>query len=159
MFTEIIVAIYESDEVADHAVAAMLEAHVPPSAIHRHTKADSPAINQGAVASHEPGFWSRLFGGHHGDHAIYDHALHNGANVVTVTSVPGHDMAPVMAILERFNPVDLDERSTFVGIAHDPDPVVRGTDAMPADSEPLVNQGGPRVRRFAVVPKVGAAQG
>ena len=158
MFTEIVVAIYETDEDAEHAVADMLAAHVPPSAIHRHTRADSPAVGAAAAppGSEEqgPGFWSRLFGGHSSDHAVYDHALHNGGNVVTVSSVPGHDMAPVMAILERHNPVDVDERAvSFTGIAHDPDPVVRGTEAPvepPRPSDLLFNQGGPRVRRFAV---------
>ncbi len=144
MFTEVVVAIYETDEDAEKAVAEMAAAHVPASSIHRHTRADSPA-STGAASDQPHGFWHRLFGGHSSDHPIYDHALHNGGNVVTVTNVPGHDMAPVMAILERHNPVDVDEQAvSFTGIAHDPDPVVSGAD------EPLVNQGGPRVRRFAV---------
>ena len=150
MFTEIVVAIYETDEDAEHAVAEMAAAHVPSSAIHRHTKADSPAMAH--APEHQHGFWHRLFGGHSSDHRVYDHALHNGGNVVTVTNVPGHDMAPVMAILERHNPIDVDEQAvSFTGIAHDPDPAVSGTDAPVAgSSEPLVNQGGRRVRLFAV---------
>lgn len=159
MFNEVILAIYETDEDAEHAVAAMLAAHVPPSAIHRHTKDDSPASRTAETSKHEPGFWSRLFGGHSSDHAVYDHALHNGGNVVTVTTVPGHDFEPVMAILERYSPVDIDERAaSFTGIAHDPDPVVSGMDTPvpPTDSASPANQGGPRVRRFAV-PSAAAA--
>ena len=153
MFTEIIVAIYETDEDAEHAVADMLAAHVPQSAIHRHTKADVPPPSAtSATAGHEHvGFWARLFGGNHADHAVYDHALHNGGNVVTVTTVPDHDFGPVMGILERHNPVDVDEQAvSFTGIAHSPDPVVSGVGP---GSEPLVNQGSPRVRRFAITPQ------
>ena len=150
MFTEIIVAIYETDEDAEHAVAEMLAAHVPQSAILRHTKADMPGHARPAAESEHVGFWSRLFGGHSSDHAVYDHALHNGGNVVTVATVPDHDFGSVMEILERHNPVDVEEQAaSFVGIAHSPDPMVRGTNLTPA-GEPLVNQGGPRVRRFAV---------
>ncbi len=152
MFTEIIVAIYETDEDAEHAVAEMLAAHVPQSAIHRHTKADMPAPAPHPAEPQHSGFWSRLFGGHSSDHVLYDHALHNGGNVVTVTTVPDHDFGPVMEILERHNPIDVEEQAaSFVGIAHSPDPVVRGAGIAPV-GEPLVNQGGPRVRRFAVVP-------
>jgi hypothetical protein len=156
MFTEVIVAIYETDEDAEHAVAEMLAAHVPESAIHRHTKDDIPDPGTATSAPDEEehvGFWARLFGGHGTEHAVYDQALHNGGNVVTVTTVPNHDFGPVMAILERHNPIDLDEVGTsFTGIAHSPDPVVRGTEAMPTDNTPLFPQAGPRVRRFAVAP-------
>jgi hypothetical protein len=159
MFTEIIVAIYDTDEDAEHAVAEMLAANVPSSSIHRHTKADSPALAPRPSAEHEPGFWSRLFGGHSRDHAVYDRALHNGGNVVTVTDVPDHTMAHVMAILERHNPVDVDEQAaSFTGIAHDPDPVVSGRDEpleAPRYGDRLINQGGPRVRRFGVPSQAG----
>ena len=141
MFSEVIVAIYETDEDAQHAVADMLAANVPPSAIQHHTQADDPPAPQEG----EPGFWARLFGGHHSDHAVYDHAMRNGGNVVTVTTVPDHDFGPVMEILERHNPIDVDEQAvSFTGIAHSPDPEVSG--------QPLSNQGGSRVRRFARPP-------
>ena len=158
MFTEIIVAIYETDEDAEQAVAEMVAAKVPDASIHRHTKADSPASSTppGHLVQHGNGFWHKLFGGHSSDHAVYDHALHNGGNVVTVTNVPGQDMGRVMAILDRYNPIDVDEQAaSFTGIAHDPDPVVSGTDdavEAPGDRGQLINQGGPRVRRFAVAP-------
>jgi hypothetical protein len=151
MFSEIIVAIYETDEEAEVAVAEMLAAKVPSASIHRHTKADSPALAPRHAAEHGQGFWSRLFGGHSSDHAVYDSVLHNGGNVVTVTGVPDHDMADVMAILERHNPIDVDEQAaSFTGIAHDPDPVVSGRDE---PINPMINQGGARVRRFAVPPQ------
>ncbi len=154
MFNEIIVAIYEEDAEAEQAVADLVAAHVPASSVVRHSKDDSPSL--GSTATPHPegnrhGFWSRLFGGHSSDHAVYDHALHNGGNVVMVTTVPDQDMHRVMAILERHNPIDVDERAaSFTGIAHNPDPAVRGTDEL-ADAGSLVNQGGPRIRRFAVV--------
>jgi hypothetical protein len=156
MFTEVIVAIYETDEDAEHAVAEMLAAHVPESAIHRHTKADMPEPAPAPPPADEQehvGFWARMFGGHSTEHAVYDQALHNGGNVVTVTTVPDNDFEPVMAILERHNPIDLEEMAaSFTGIAHSPDPVVRGSEAMPTDNKPLFSQSGPRVRRFAVAP-------
>lgn len=158
MFSEIIVALYESDADADAAVAEMLAAGVPLSSIHRHSKAGTPGPAPRG-AGHEPGFWSRLFGGHSSDHAVYDQALHNGRNVLTVADVPGHDMGPVTEILERHNPVNIDEQAVnYTGIAHDPDPVVSGRDdpaAAPRSGDPLVNQGGPRVRRFSVVARPG----
>ena len=158
MFTEVIVAIYETDEDAEHAVAEMLAAHVPESAIHRHTKNDVPEPRTTAPDPGEPehvGFWARMFGGHTTEHAVYDQALHNGGNVVTVTTVPDHDFEPVMAILERHNPIDLEEvAASFTGIAHSPDPIVRGSDPIPTTSAELFSQTGPRVRRFAVAPPV-----
>ena len=135
-------------------VAEMLAAHVPQSAIHRHTKADMPAPAPHPAEPQHSGFWSRLFGGHSSDHVLYDHALHNGGNVVTVTTVPDHDFEPVMAILERHNPIDLEEvAGSFTGIAHSADPLVRGSEAMPTSNPgPLFPLSGPPVRRFAVAP-------
>jgi hypothetical protein len=68
-------------------------------------------------------------------------------------------MAHVIAILERHNPVDVDEQAaSFTGIAHDPDPVVSGRDEPiepPRTGDRLMNQGGARVRRFALAPQTG----
>jgi hypothetical protein len=42
---------------------------------------------------------------------VYDNALQSGGNVVTVATVPEHDYNAVMSILEKHNPVDIDERT------------------------------------------------
>ena len=77
---------------------------------------------------------------------------------MTVNNLGGHDMGHVMSILEQHNPIDVDEQAvSFSGIAHDPDPAVSGAGepgtTLPQATESLVNQGGPRVRRFAVTPR------
>ena len=43
MFTEVVVAIYETDEDAEAAVASLAAAHVPATSIHRHAQGNSPA--------------------------------------------------------------------------------------------------------------------
>ena len=57
------------------------------------------------------GFWSSLFGGSSDDHSVYDRTLESGGNVVSVSTIPEHDYESVMTILEKHNPVDIDERA------------------------------------------------
>ena len=60
----------------------------------------------------EPGFWEKLFGGEperpH-DAAVYNRSLESGATVVTVQTEEQY-LSKVMDILERHDPVDIDER-------------------------------------------------
>ncbi len=119
MSNETIVAVYDTAAHAEAAVSDLLAAKVPQSAIHRHTSEGSYAAGSTtatARAPEEKGFWSSLFGGDAGDdRAVYDRSLQSGGNAVSVSTVPEHDYEAVMAILERHNPVDLDERASSYG--------------------------------------------
>ncbi len=121
MSNETIVAVYDTAAHAEAAVSDLLAAKVPQSAIHRHTNQGSYAAGSTTAtprAPEEKGFWSSLFGGDAGDdHAVYDRSMESGGNVVSVSTVPEHDYEAVMAILERHNPVDLDERASSYGSA------------------------------------------
>jgi len=115
MSNETIVAVYDTAAHAEAAVSDLLAAKVPQSAIQRHTSEGSYAAGSTTATprgTEEKGFWSSLFGGDAGDdHAVYDRSLESGGNMVSVATVPDHDYEAVMAILERHNPVDLDERA------------------------------------------------
>ena len=115
MSNETIVAVYDTAAHAEAAVNDLLAAKVPQSAIQRHTSEGSYAAGSTTATprgTEEKGFWSNLFGGDAGDdHAVYDRSLESGGNMVSVSGVPDHDYESVTAILERHNPVDLDERA------------------------------------------------
>ena len=130
--SETIVAVYDTATHAEQAVTDLLAANVPQSSIHRHAAEGSyPAgtTTPTARAPEQQGFWSSLFGGDAGsDHAVYDRTLESGGNVVTVTAVPEHDYQAVLDILERYNPVDLDERGAQYGLSQGMD-AAAGTSA------------------------------
>ncbi len=175
MAEETIAAVYDTAPHAEAAVQDLLAANVPQSAIHRHTAEGSYAAS-GATPMQRPtegqGFWSSLFGGGGGeaDQAVYDSTLSKGGNVVTVTGVPGHDFDAVMAILERHNPVDIDERAASMTQTATTSVTPSMTTAAPARTaqaatggdtmqlsaeelvvgKRLVNQGGARIRRYVV---------
>ena len=65
---------------------------------------------------HEKGFWASLFGGEPDhDTAVYGRSIDSGATVVTV-KVPADRYDEAATILEKHNPVDIDERSTQYGL-------------------------------------------
>ncbi len=112
---ETIVAVYDTAAHAEQAVADLLAANVPQSAIHRHAAEGSYSPSSLAVSTRPTeetgGFWSNLFGGSSEDHGVYDRTLESGGNVVSVATIPEHDYESVMTILEKHNPVDIDERA------------------------------------------------
>lgn len=132
MAEETIVAVYNSAADADAAVAELRAAKVPESAISRHAASSTTAttgmsgtgmsgtgMSGTSATGEQPGFWSRLFGseesyGH--DSAVYDRSLTEGSAVVTVSSIPDHDLDAVARILERHNPIDIDERAVGYGM-------------------------------------------
>ncbi len=168
---ETIVAVYDTAPHAEAAVQDLLAANVPQSAIHRHATEGSYAGAGGtATPAASQGFWSNLFGGESAtDQAVYDSTLSKGGSVVTVTGVPGHDFEAVMAILERHNPIDIDERAagmtqgTTASATTSVTPPLKAAPATTAGSDTLqlsaeelvvgkrlVNQGGTRIRRYVV---------
>ena len=70
--------------------------------------------SQASVPVHQ-GFWASLFGAEPDhDTSVYDNSIESGSTVVTV-QVPELDYARVSAILEKHNPIDLDERTARYG--------------------------------------------
>ena len=128
MTDETIIAVYDTAEHAEAAVRDLAAAGVPEGAISRHAHADLVADGSTAVPR-EQGFWSRLFGGEPDhDTAVYDRSLESGSTVISV-KVPDEHVTAVSDILERHNPIDIDERSSAYGLAgarsssHDAAPV------------------------------------
>ena len=118
MTNETIVAVYDTSEHAALAVRDLEAAGVPSSAIRQHSSGE---VSTGSTATmepvHEKGFWANLFGdeGNH-ETTVYDRSLQSGSTVVTVKAVEEH-LPQVMDILERHNPVDLDERAASYDLA------------------------------------------
>ena len=117
MNEEIIIAVYDTEAHADAAVRDLEAAHVPPTAITRH--AGGRAASGAPGSSGNPvgqGFWSSLFGGEPDhDTAVYDRSLESGSSVVTVR-VPDEHVDGVTRILERHQPIDIDERAASLGL-------------------------------------------
>jgi uncharacterized protein (TIGR02271 family) len=171
MNEEIIVAVYDTEAHADAAVRDLEAAHVPPTAITRH--AGGPAALGTPGSSGNPagqGFWSSLFGGEPDpDTAVYDRSLQSGSSVVTVR-VPDEHVDRVTEILERHQPIDIDERATSLGLGAHRTPAAvastqgshdtalrNGGEEVIALSEEeltvgkrLVNRGTTHIRRFVV---------
>jgi uncharacterized protein (TIGR02271 family) len=174
MTDETIVAVYDTSEHAALAVRDLEAAGVPPDAISRHAEAGVTTNSTTAAAPvHEKGFWASLFGGdpeYEHDTTVYDRSLKGGSTVVTVKASAQH-LNQVMEILERHNPIDIDERTSSYGLANgDATPLTSPTapsgrdTTMPQGGEAvvslaeeqltvgkrLVNRGTTRVRRFVV---------
>jgi hypothetical protein len=75
------------------------------------TESVSGSAVSGAHSAGGQGFWSSLFGGEPDhDTAVYDRSLESGSSVVTVR-VPDEHVDGVTRILERHQPIDIDERA------------------------------------------------
>jgi uncharacterized protein (TIGR02271 family) len=121
MSEETIVAVFDSAEQADAAVRDLIAAEVPENAISRHARTASGMTTVADTTQAEPpreeGFWSRLFGGDRDyDNHVYDRSVEAGSTVVSVR-VPDAHVALVSEILDRHNPVDIDERASGYGLA------------------------------------------
>ena len=172
MNEEIIVAVYDTNAHADAAVRDLETAHVTPEAISRHagTGSASGAAVSNANSGRGQGFWSSLFGGEPDhDTAVYDRSLESGSSVVTVR-VPGEHVDGVTRILERHDPIDIDERAASFGLgtnhattgaagtpASHEAALPKGDEEVIALSEEqltvgkrLVNHGTTHIRRFVV---------
>ena len=120
MTDETIVAVYDTSEHATLAVRDLEAAGVPSSAISQHASSGvATASTTTAMPIREEGFWASLFGGepeYEHDTTVYDRSLEGGATVVTVKA-PEQHLTQVMDILERHNPIDIDERTASYGLA------------------------------------------
>ena len=114
MSFETIVAVFDTAAHAAAAVQDLVSAGVPSDAITQHannTVTGSAATT--ATPGREQGFWSSLLGGEPEqsyDSTVYDRSMEGGSTVVSVQT-PTNSVTQVSAILERHNPVDIDERA------------------------------------------------
>jgi uncharacterized protein (TIGR02271 family) len=174
MTDQTIVAVFDSAEHAALAVQDLEAAGVPSADISRHSGGDlTTGATTTAVPVREQGFWASLFGGepeYEHDTTVYDRSLEGGSTVVTVKTADQH-LTQVMDILERHNPVDVDDRAASYGLAGSEPPATaspaisagrnatlpRGDEeVIPLSEEQLtvgkrlVNLGTTRIRRFVV---------
>jgi uncharacterized protein (TIGR02271 family) len=173
MTNETIVAVYDSADHAALAVRDLEAAGMPSAAITQHAKGGfKTGSNMSSTAPvHEEGFWASLFGGsteHGHETSVYDRSLEDGLTVVTVRASEQHQ-SQVMDVLERHNPVDIDERAATYGVSQTTTtpptdaPVASGATARSTDGGTIqlseetlavgkraINRGTTRVRRFVV---------
>jgi uncharacterized protein (TIGR02271 family) len=173
MTDETIVAVYDSAEHATLAVRDLEAAGIPAGAIMQHAKGGSAtSASTTTTSAHEEGFWASLFGSgpeHEHETSVYDRSLEAGSTVVTVKAPESH-LTEVMDILERHNPVDIDERAasylgsqtSATGIADTSVPTgtpaantadggtIQLSEETLAVGKRAINRGTTRVRRFVV---------
>jgi uncharacterized protein (TIGR02271 family) len=173
--SETIAAVYKTQAQADSAVQDLVAAGVSRSSIDRHMQGgsylgDSTSLETRPTESR--GFWASLFGGEtHDDTRVYDENLTSGGSVVTVRAVSDADYDHVAAILDRHDPLDVDDHlarnsgleTTTTAYGTAPvvgQPVASGVapeDATLSLSEEslavgkrLVNRGSTRIRRYVI---------
>ena len=176
MTNETIVAVYDTEAHAAAAVAELENTGIPSSAINQHAKSGMRTGSSATAVTappRKPGFWATLLGGEPErsyDTDVYDRSLESGAVVVTV-QVPEQYLTTVMDVLERHNPVDIDERGAGYSIEQMDAPLASGTAAplrtgpaeRSADEQSMqlaeeslavgkraINRGTTRVRRYVV---------
>ena len=115
MASETVVAVFSSLEHAQAAIADLVEAGVSATSI-KHYARDEGDIGGGAAQAeadtgHHGGFWAWLTGQEttHEHHDAYDRSIASGQTVVTVIT-DGSNIDHIYTLLERHNPVDLEER-------------------------------------------------
>jgi uncharacterized protein (TIGR02271 family) len=107
--------VFDTAAHSDAAIRDLEAANVPSNAISRQASTAGIATTTTA-APREPGFWASLFGGEPDhDTAFYDRSVESGSHVVTV-KVSEQQVASVTDILERHNPIDIDERAASYGL-------------------------------------------
>lgn len=116
MSMETIVAVFDTAAHAAAAVQDLESAGVPSNAITQHSSGAATGTTT-AVPAREQGFWSSLFGAdpeQGSDIAVYDRSMQSGSTIVSVKA-PEQSLTQVMEILERHNPIDIDERAATYG--------------------------------------------
>lgn len=127
MSMETIVAVFDTAAHAAAAVQDLTGAGVPSDAITQHssstatgaagTSTSSMGTAATGAAGQGQGFWASLFGAEPEqgyDTAVYDRSMQGGSTVVSVKA-PETSMNQIMEILERHNPVDIDDRAATYG--------------------------------------------
>jgi uncharacterized protein (TIGR02271 family) len=178
MTDETIVAVYDTATRADAAIRDLEAAGIPSNAITREPSTAGSMAGGSGRQVREPGFWSSIFGGEpdHGT-AVYDRSIASGSHVLTVRA-PEARVAQVIDMLERHNPVDIDDQATGHGFGgtgrtattteqmpgtteaglrrersmptHEGEEAIALAEEQINVSKRLVNRGTTRIRRFAV---------
>ena len=169
-----IIAIYDTPAHAELAVQDLLAAGVPDSAIERHAQEGTFGGTSSTMTTRPPeheGFWASIFGGEHDhDATVYDRSMQGGSTVVSVKVGEDH-VHTVSDILEKHDPIDIDERASSYGLTQ------TTTERMPLAAAPdtgaaldttdeggklqlseeslavgkrVINHGTTRIRRFVV---------
>lgn len=115
MASESIVAVFSTAEHAEAAISDLVAAGVPSSSIQHYARdAADTGVGSSGLDTDRPsgGFWAWLTGQDttHEHHDSYDRSVNSGRTVVTVIS-DGSNSDEIYAMLERHDPVDLDEHS------------------------------------------------
>ena len=123
MPSNVIVAVFSTTQQADRAVSELEADGISRASIHQFDQKSAQMPEEGAgmatstattsaSGTQGSGFWSWLFGDDattSADHRVYDDVVTSGGIVVSVTA-PETEHDRVISILERCNPVDLDDR-------------------------------------------------
>lgn len=168
MTDETIVAIYDELAHAEAAVRDLKTANVPSSAIHQHTKGADATGKDSSIAAPDKGFWASLFGNDTEDASVYERSMASGSTVVSVT-VPAEHYESISAILERHQPIDIEERTASYGftgasmsqpaavpsmgttpVAATDDATIQLTEETLAVGKRAVSRGTTRIRRYVV---------
>lgn len=111
MTQETLVAVFDSLAHAGSAVADLTAAGIASSDIECHSR---DALAAPVAPAGQKNFWSTLFGGETttGQNTVYDRTVRAGGEVVTVLLHDiDRDADRVMTILEKYTPVDVNERA------------------------------------------------
>ncbi|WP_159014251.1 YsnF/AvaK domain-containing protein [Acidisoma sp. S159] len=174
--SETIAAIYKTQAQAESAVQELLSAGVSASSIDRHMQGGSYLGESSSLETRpaeSKGFWASLFGGEtYDDTRVYDENLTSGGSVVTVRAVSDADYDRVAAILDRHDPVDVDDhlvrksvvetttadtygtapaatKPTAAGLAADDATLSLSEESLTVGKR-MVNRGNTRIRRYVV---------
>ena len=131
MTEQTVAAVYDTAAHAEAAVRDLKAAQVPSNAISVHAQDTAAGATTAAAPHREPGFWAKMFGGESSDSDVYGRSIESGSTVVTVKTVPEHDVARVSDILERHNPIDFDERAASYGTTETTTTTTTATPAAP----------------------------
>jgi hypothetical protein len=114
--TETIIAVYDTHEHAEQAIAALLTGGVPKPSIHRHIRdGDDLTGERPIIVDVEPaGILATLFGGDEPvEHAIVSDSPEAGGTVIRVAMITPDRYDAVLDILERFHPSEVRGRPTL----------------------------------------------
>jgi uncharacterized protein (TIGR02271 family) len=143
MTKETFVAVYESEADAAAAVRELEDAGIPSSDIIHHAKDRTiSGSTTTPVHTRERGFWARLFGfapEREYDTSVYDRSLERGSSVVTV-NVDEQLVNRASEILERHNPIDIDERAVGYMAGQATEPRGTATPVIGRESESLTGE-------------------
>lgn len=142
MANSIVVAVYETAANAEAAAADLRSSGIAESAIHQFDR-QHPAWDKETAATDtrrqsSGGFWSWLFGPEENeadDHLVYEDTVNCGGTVLSVTA-PEAEHDRVIAILERHNPADMDDRSRTLAATPGPDEVGATSATLPSRASP-----------------------